>query len=331
MNLYQELKWQIGKRLNGVSYNIDLVNYCSLKCPSCAVGSIKIPRDGSVMSFDLFKRILDKGEKEGKVRKVQFYMFSDPALHKDLHLFVGECFDRGIRSNLSTMCQTYKCDWGKVIEARPTEMRISFPGWRWMTKFQKGARAEVFNKNVEMMMTLPRHKETVWTSAFHLYNCNSDEIPQAEAWASERNLKLVVLPAIHMSCEKVVEQTYTPDDEELISHLLEHPQESIARMKLSPDWCDNWRQVAIDAKGMTYLCQLVYEERFKLVPFMDYSLRELQKMQRSHSFCGKCMKAGGNVYQACFAEFDHKDPIKEADKRRRKNKDYTPLSNLEER
>jgi MoaA/NifB/PqqE/SkfB family radical SAM enzyme len=254
------------------------------------------------MSIDLFRRILDKAESENRVRKVQFYAYSEAAMHPDLHLFVAECRSRGIRSNLSTMLQETRCDWEKVVEARPSELRISFPGWKKMSVRQNGAKPEVFDRNVEMMMKLPRYKETLWCSAMHLYRDNADEIPAVEKWAKERDLKLVILPAIFMVLEKTIEENYSPRDLETLKVLLEHPKVSMARMKKSPDYCDQWKQITIDAEGSVYLCQLVYEERFKLVKFLDYPLKDIQRMIRNHEFCGKCMSRGGNVYQSCFSE-----------------------------
>jgi MoaA/NifB/PqqE/SkfB family radical SAM enzyme len=327
MSKLDEVKGYLGQKINGVSLNIDIINSCVLRCVTCAVGNISKKRNGAVMSIDLFRRILDKAERENKVRKVQFYAYSEAAMHPNLHLFVAECRKRGIRSNLSTMLQTTACDWAEVIEARPTELRISFPGWNLMSQRQNGAKPELFDRNMRFMETLPRYPETLWCSAMHLYNDNADEIPRVEQWARDNRLKLVVLPAIFMTLEKTVEGNYTPKDLETISHLLEHPDVSMARMK-KRDYCDNWKQVTIDAEGFVYLCQLVYEDRFKMMNFLDVPLKEIQHAIRTHSFCGKCMKKGGQVYQECFAEFDHRNPIAEADKKRRLDPNYSPLQNL---
>jgi hypothetical protein len=70
-----------------------------------------------------------------------------------------------------------------------------------------------------------------------------------------------------------------------------------------------------------FSCQLVYREEFKLASFLDTPLKDLQKMIRTHSFCGKCMKAGGQQYQRCYSDmalFDN--PIADADRERRKSK-----------
>jgi hypothetical protein len=102
---WEELKGDLGVFWSGLQLNIDIINACSLKCPTCAIGSMGYSRGGALMSFDLFRKILDKAESEVGVRKVQLYHYSDPCLHKDLHHFVQELTDRRIYSAISTMCQ----------------------------------------------------------------------------------------------------------------------------------------------------------------------------------------------------------------------------------
>lgn len=323
MKLYEQLHDYVGQKINGISINIDLVNGCCLACPSCGIGSMGTKRKG-VMSIDLFRRILDKLQSECKIRHVQMYMYSDPCLHKDLHLFIQECTDRKLSSWLSTMLQVTNCDFAKVIEARPTEMRISFPGWEKMSYYQKNAKPEVFDRKVEEVCALPRHPETIWTMAFHVYKDNQDEMPRARDLAARHRLKFIPLPAIFMPLEKYVDQYYTTQDRELISHLIESPEEAALTMKRS-NTCIMWKQLAIDAHGDLYLCQLVYEERFRLIKnytpvnVMDWSLKDIQKMIKTDPYCGKCLKMGGNKLQECYDEFVSSDhPIADANKRRRK-------------
>lgn len=318
MKLLDQIHDWAGVRINGLSINVDLVNGCCLACPSCAIGSMKTKRKGT-MTFSYFCKMLDKIELSYKIRHIQLYMYSDPCLHKDLHLFVGECTKRGIKTWISTMLQTTKCDFQKVIEARPTEFRISFPGWDKMEYYQKNAKPEKFNEKFWEVIKLPRYPETVWTLIWHVYNDNQNERERVERFARMGNLKLVPLPAIFMPLEKYVDGYYTAADDQLISHLLESPEDAAKTMKRT-DTCDMWKQLAIDANGDLYLCQLVYEERFHLGINVldDMSIKEMLKKVKTHPYCGKCLSKGGNVLQACYSEMaTSKDPIAEANKKRR--------------
>ena len=312
------LKDTIGQYVNGVQINIDLINGCCLACPSCAVGSMTKKRKG-VMSFETFKRVLDKAESEFKIRRIQLYAYSDPCMHKDLDLFVGECTKRGIETWISTMLQVTNCDFPKVIEARPSEFRISFPGWEQMSYYQsQAADPKRFDAKIEEVCKLPRYKETIWTLVWHFYRDNGHEETRARELAERLDLKFVRLPAIFMPLEKYVDDYYTEKDRQLIDKLWESPEVAASRMERT-NTCVLWKQLTLDANADVFLCQLVYEERFKLVNYLDYPYKAIHKMIKTAPFCGKCLSKGGNVLQLCYTPIaDSKDPIGEANKKRRK-------------
>ena len=309
----EEIKGWYGVKRYGVALNIDLINTCPLKCPSCAVGSIG-GRKPAIMDFGDFCYILDK---IGKIRHVQFYMYSDPCLHPKLDKYVWECTKRGIPSYISTVLQRTNCDFRKLIEARPSEFRISFAGWDKMYYYQAGAEKEIFDRKVEEVCALPRYPETKWTMVFHLYNDNHNEVSKAKKLAEKHKLHFVIIPSIFMPCEKVVEQNYSDQDLRLIDCLLQTPEQSISKMKFHDDYCLLWKQISVDALGRVYLCQLVYEDRFIVGDIFRDSIKGLMQRIKKHPFCRKCTKVGGHVYQYCYADFlKYNDPVGHANKRR---------------
>lgn len=318
MNYWRYVKGEVGVRLNGIFYVIDIIDGgCPVSCPSCAVGSIG-RRKYHVMPLDLFSKILDKMLKESKVRIIQLYTFSDPTMVPNLHEYLEECRKRQIQVMISTVLQHPKCDFAKVIEARPREFRISFPGWKRMNYYQKGARPEEFDRQFAKVMKLPRHPETAWTLGWHVYNDNADEMPKARELAYKHDLKFVPLQAILMVQEKNVEKNYSEQDKALISRLVEPMEEEVKHYK-SYDYCQCWKQLTIDARGETRLCQLVYEDRFKLAPFLLHPLSDFRKAIRTHAFCKKCIAAGANVYQEKYnLFFSEGDPVEQAERKRRK-------------
>jgi MoaA/NifB/PqqE/SkfB family radical SAM enzyme len=193
------------------------------------------------------------------------------------------------------------------------------PGWSKMSYYQGGAIPEIFDRKFKEVCKLPRHKETTWTLCYHVYRDNQDEIERAKRLAEDNGLKFIALPSIFMPLEKIVDRHYTEKDYQLLARLLETPDEAISRMKFSTDYCYLWKQITIDAFGMVYLCQLIYEDRFKLMPFLEWPLEAIQKAMRGHTFCQKCMKSGAHQYEACYADFTkYKDPVGEANRKRLK-------------
>jgi MoaA/NifB/PqqE/SkfB family radical SAM enzyme len=321
MNLKEEIKGWLGTHVHGYSFNIDIANICPLSCPSCA-NSFYGHRKPHYMDLELFKLILNKMKSETKVRKLQMYGYSDPCIHPNLDDFIFESNRRDIPVVLSTMLQTTHCDFKKVIEARPAEFRVSFPGYKHMSYYQHPAKPEVFKRKLEEVCRLPRHKETTWILLFQLYRDNQDEIDLANELACKYDLKPVILPAIFMSTEKMVDKDYTPADLELIGRLIETPEETIQSMNVCTDYCLCWKQITIDALGELYLCQLVFKDEFKMGKFLDIPHWKIVKMMKEHPFCQKCMAVGGHTYQYCFADFikfkDPMDAIAAANKRRKK-------------
>jgi len=172
-------------------------------------------------------------------------------------------------------------------------------------------------EKINWVCALPRYPETTWTMFFHRYRDNGHEETQARELADRYKLKFVSIPAIFMVLEKFVEKRYTEADLELISHLWETPEEATATMKRTKD-CVLWKQASIDANGDLFLCQLLYEERFKLCNFLNTPWPAIKKMMQTHDFCKECLKCGGNQYQLCYAPpATSKDPVGEANKKRR--------------
>lgn len=246
------------------------------------------------------------------------YVYSDPCMHKDLHLFVQECTDRGIDTWISTMLQATNCDFASVIEARPTEFRISYPGLEQMSYYQSPkALRDRFSLKLAEVAKLPRHKETTWTLFFHHYRDNSHELLDAEILSARYDLKLVVIPAIFMVLEKFIRSDYSEADLALISKLWETPEEATSRMKRSSD-CVLWKQLTLDATGSVYLCQLVYGDEFKLAYYLDTPWKEIRHRMREHAFCTECLSKGGDQYQLCYAPpATSSDPVGEANAKRR--------------
>jgi MoaA/NifB/PqqE/SkfB family radical SAM enzyme len=313
--LLNRLKGIVGNRLNGIIYVMDLINACPLRCPTCAVSYNY--QNGKIMPLDLFKRILDKAQRESKIRKLQLYIYSDPCLVKNLHEYLEVCRERGIKSSISTMLQRTNCDFEKVIEARPSEFRISFAGIKNLEVYQKGGKMENFIKKLDMVSRLPRYKETRWDMFFHVYRDNRDEIKLGKVIADYHKLDFIAYPAIFMVNERVVDKDYSKNDLKAIKLLLENPEENIKRLKFDKDYClMQSKQICIDAEGMCFQCQIVYEDRFKLVPFLSVPLKDIRKMMERQEFCNKCKNVGGHAYQYLYGDsIKYKDPIKIADKR----------------
>jgi radical SAM protein with 4Fe4S-binding SPASM domain len=311
---YDELRGWVGVKTHGILYAVDLINFCANVCPSCPNHYGK--HDGNLMSINTFREIFDKAQEESKVRRMQLYVYSDSALHPKLHQFVAECTKRGIESAISTPLQTTKCDWAKVVEARPTELRVSFAGWKNMDIYQPHGRVARFEANMKLLSKLPRHPETRWTLFFHKYKDNLDEVVPARKFAEYYGFDFIDYPAIFMTQEKIVEKNYTARDLKTIDLLLESPEHNIDRIKTRSRYCQlQSKQIMIDANADVYLCQILFEDRFIVGNFLDTPLKELRRRLREHPFCKQCKNVRAHNYQSCYSSpIEFKDPIERGNK-----------------
>jgi radical SAM protein with 4Fe4S-binding SPASM domain len=307
---FKRLPW---RRRNQV-FLIDVIDACSLRCPTCPTG-VQLPRDGARMSLDMFKKILDKGQKECNIMKVQLFRFGDPLLHPKIHEFIEECNRRGLKTGVSSALQATNCDWQKLAASKVTEFRASFSGWKNMHIYQKPAKIERFLEKFEMVSHLPWAKETTLTMLFHEYMDNKDEIGPARELAESHGFKFIPIPAQMMVYDNIV-NGYSPRDHATLDLLFQTPEEDITRLKHAPtgeEFCGmQEREVTLDAHGNMRLCQFMYTTDYIIGNYLERPLKEMRKEIINHPWCVKCKTKGLVGYSMCYADpVTSKNPVKE--------------------
>ena len=316
--MIEKLKNRIGKRLKGLTLYVDVIDMCPLSCPTCPTG-VQGRRPEIMMSPGTYKRILEKATSECKIRKVQLYRFGEPLLHPDLHEFIEIGHKYGIKSSISTTLQVVYANMEKVIEARPSEFRISYSG-KEMHRYQRGSKLGRFLENLHKLDRLPRYSETRWVMFFHIYKDNFDEIAPAKELAKEYGYDFVPFPATFMVYDHIIEG-YTEKDLKTLAMLTETPEENITRLAKKPspkDYCNMQEgEIILDAKGQMYLCQLMYKPKYIVGDFLTTPLKDLRKIIMKAPMCLKCKEMGIGKYSLIFGDPSFvRDPVKKADKRK---------------
>jgi hypothetical protein len=308
MNLYAQyeaLRGWAGVKLKGLTMYVELVDSCPYACKTCPVG-IDPRRDGNRMPIETFRQILDKAQSEVKVRKVQLYRWSDPLMHKDLHLFIEECNKRGIRCSTSSIMQYSLCDFGKVFAARPAEFRVSYSG-RNMAMYQKNSDHDRFLEKLDEVYTkYPRYPETKHVMFFHVYKNNGEDYEPAKRLAQKYGLEFEAFPATLMVYDHIIHGSYTEEDRETLSWLTETPEENIARQKrkhLEDDYCNmQSKEIALDTRGDMQQCQLLFRREYTIGNFLTTPLKDLRRKVMSHPICKACKSKGVGHYSLIFAD-----------------------------
>lgn len=278
---------------SGYSYVIDVINACPLRCPSCPIGHEHKP-NGAVMSLELFRAILDKAEREGRIKKIDLNNWSDSLIHRDLHLFVREAIARGHPTQISTTLNRWTCDLPAVMLEGLSVFRISTSGIKEYAKTHRGGNADRVLGNMNALSKMPRHPNTEVIVTFHRYKHNLDEEAVMESIARNFGFGFTAYDASFCGIDKIMAESYTEEDRETLAMLRQSPAEVLAGVKRM-DYCfHQTKQIVIDAEAKVSLCCGTYNQ---IGPsFLDTPLAEVQRWKRTHPLCGDCIRMKLNRY-----------------------------------
>jgi MoaA/NifB/PqqE/SkfB family radical SAM enzyme len=296
MNLKDRLdtwKAEVGAHTRGTVLMIDTVAGCSFACPSCAVS--QYPTRKGMMSFDFYRKMLDRIESQIRIKYVLLYSFSEPFLHPELPRFIEELKMRGVRRVMVSTNLSRPKNLQDAMAAGLDELRISFSGFDIGTYFHTGRNMAQFREACKQLKTMPRWGCKV-SLIFHIYKTNRHELPAVQKFADEHKFELIKETAFIIPFEKFIHDTWTEKDRELIGHLIMTPAEKLAQKSRSQFCYYQSSQIVIDAKGKVFLCRHVFDDAFIVGDIMQDSIWEIRKRMKNHSFCVDCKFAGLNLY-----------------------------------
>ena len=79
---------------------IEPINVCQLKCPTCPTGLENNPDPVGNMPLSDFKKVID--QLKDYLYEVLLFGFGEPLLHKDIYEMIHYAVENNIRTNLST-------------------------------------------------------------------------------------------------------------------------------------------------------------------------------------------------------------------------------------
>lgn len=286
------------------TFSIDIVGTCNLRCPSCPVGNTNKKNSSGLMSFDLFKEILDKiAAQPDLIPKIDLYNWGEPSLHNRLPEFIAEINRRGWFSGISSNLNTQFVD--RLLEEPPTKLRLSVSGFnqgRYGVTHAKGDITHV-KANWQRLVHLKSKKRlnTMLEIAFHIYKNNKTDLLQWASLASQSGAIFSPVWSLYQPIEELVQiletNEITEDFQKTADMMEVHPMHQLAlgRQIEVQDCRLRKKQTAINWDGSVALCCSVYDSRrFTIAKsFVDTDWDELQARKYDHDFCNSCFKAGG--------------------------------------
>ncbi len=183
--VYNELK-----RFN---YQVDISGICNLKCISCPRGNFDEHRPAGFMSADVYAQVLDKILREDPYTGIiSLYNWGDPLLNKALPEIVKLSNEKSVHTAISTNL-SFKIDFEKVIQAKPTWFRVSNSGWgKNYETTHTGANWELFLANLYKLRDYKQqhHPDMLVEVFFHIYQHNRDDYEKMQALCNELGFTL---------------------------------------------------------------------------------------------------------------------------------------------
>lgn len=167
--------------------NIDVTNACNLKCPFCPTGMGTLGRPTGRMSMEQFQAIID--ELGTHLFMVNFYIYGDPLLHKNIYEMIEYASSQRIATSLSTNFNIFsKEDALQMVGSGLDYLTLSIDGASQDTyaKYRVGGD---FDRVMENLHTLLRVRKEARSPTpfvdwkFIVFRHNEHEIDKARALA----------------------------------------------------------------------------------------------------------------------------------------------------
>tara|TARA_A100001011_G_scaffold385455_1_gene459484 strand:- start:971 stop:2050 length:1080 start_codon:yes stop_codon:yes gene_type:complete len=314
---------------NYLSYSVDIVGNCNLRCPSCPVGNIdlKHTRPKGFILKELFYEIADKIAREsGDLNTwVSLYDWGEPTLHQDLPLFIEYLNKKKLRSRVSSNLN-FDADFRSIVKSNPTEFKISISGYyeeTYSTTHKRGKIEKVLSNIYKLKKFRDEfNTDTKFIMNFHVYKHNvGRDYSKMENLCKEIGFEFRPYAAMFMPIEKVLSlidlkkkkisddisfklPKITDEDLNLISLLLTDPVKEYEKwdnsdqnkIKENQVCTRKENKIAIRKDGSVPICCGVYGGEFKVIDnFLDKSHEEIQSLRGNYSLCKVCMENGAHL------------------------------------
>jgi MoaA/NifB/PqqE/SkfB family radical SAM enzyme len=276
--------------------NTDISGACNLTCPSCPRGRRLAGGPTGFMTFDTWKEVVEKAQKEFKVALIDFNNWGEPTLNKDLPLMAAYCQAHGLHFRISTNLQ--KVDGLEVALACGADLIwLSTSGWSQETygRTHQGS----FEKLRENMIWLSEKKKSVKSRTqlilrWHRYKHNCHEERDARKFARQHGIIFEPHVAWYLPIQKLIHGP-ADDTAKLLLIPINEGLEAVKDLP-RPQTCPEYSSVHVDANRQTKLCCLTYN--LNVGDYLEQDIGTLDAARHNHPFCGSCMEANALEYLA---------------------------------
>lgn len=175
---------------------IDPTNICVLSCPLCPTGSGKLKCQKSMMSFDLFKKIVDQIP---TLRHISLFNWGESFLNTEIFEMIKHAKSKDILISIHSNLNLGKDEdfWRKVIQSGFDHLEISLDGASQETyeKYRRGGNFDLVIENIRKIVSvkeeLGAEKPRV-TWKFIVNRFNEQEIEKAKDMAGKLGVEFAL-------------------------------------------------------------------------------------------------------------------------------------------
>ncbi len=232
-----------------IKLTLEPTNVCNLRCPACFTGLGDVGRVRSMMSIDLYQKLLD--ELGDTLLVLEFFNWGEPLLHKGLEAMIAAATERGIATIVSTNFSIPFSDERAeaLVRAGLSVLSVSIDGatQEAYEKYRVRGDLELVLKNCRAVVQAKRRlsvrgPRVYW--GYHVFEHNIEDIAHAVELAHDIGMEI--------SVEKgwVVGEEWNPDG----------PYKFFANV--TPGACNFLWQYAVvnNDGGVASCCGTFYEE-----------------------------------------------------------------------
>ena len=204
---------------------LELTNYCNLRCPVCPVGTGEVDRKKKSMDVELFEKVMD--EVGPHLLTASLWAWGEPLLHPHLQEILAIANRHEVVTFVSTNGQLFKKD--RVIEALtnepPTHLIVAVDGLSDETnsQFRVGAKLEPILEGVKRIAEIKKERNLQFPiihMRFIVMQHNQHEASRLVEFAKDHHFDLLTIRTLSIIDTKQEDkhQVFNPTDEEFQSY-----------------------------------------------------------------------------------------------------------------
>ena len=200
---------------------VELTNYCELRCPVCPTGSKLLNRRPTTMDLATFEKLID--EVGPYLLTLSLWAWGEPLLHPDLEKILRAARKHNVTILLSTNGQRLNRDdvLNALIREPPTYLIVAIDGLSDETnsKYRVGAKLAPALDGVRRLADMKRKSGTnlpVLHMRYIVMKHNQHEVPRLQEFAASNGFELVTVRTLSIIDSSSSEQVHTeliPDSE----------------------------------------------------------------------------------------------------------------------